>query len=121
MGKTALKWLPSVTWMALIFYLSSIPKLEVTSEPLWNFITRKSAHMFEYCVLFLLLNRALDKENPLLALVLTVFYAVSDEVHQIFVPLREGAPTDVLIDSIGGALGWLTARETGELHEDDED
>nr|MBA3429127.1 VanZ family protein [Actinomycetota bacterium] len=41
---------------------------------------------------------------------LGVAYAVSDEVHQHFVPSRRAAPLDVLIDSLGVGLGILAWR-----------
>lgn len=33
-------------------------------------------------------------------------YAVSDEIHQLFVPGRAGMISDVLIDSVGVLIGW---------------
>lgn len=38
---------------------------------------------------------------------ISVVYAVSDEIHQLFVPERAGTVTDVLIDSSGALLGVL--------------
>lgn len=38
---------------------------------------------------------------PAFAFIFTVLYAASDEIHQLFVPGREGKVTDVLIDSAG--------------------
>ena len=93
----------------MIFYLSSIPGLEVTSEKVLNFVTRKIGHMVEYGILFLLLHRSFESKKPILAFILAAFYAVTDEVHQIFVPLREGKPTDVLFDSLGAMFGWYAA------------
>ena len=41
-------------------------------------------------------------------------YACTDEIHQMFVPDRGAAVHDVLLDTIGGALGllalWLAGR-----------
>ena len=37
--------------------------------------------------------------------VFCVLYAVTDEIHQVFVPGRSGQGLDVLIDSIGGTVG----------------
>jgi VanZ family protein len=38
------------------------------------------------------------------ALLWVMLYAATDEFHQLFVPSREAAVTDVLIDTAGGAL-----------------
>ena len=100
-------WLPVVLWAALIFAFSSVPDLG-TGLGGWDLVLRKLAHTVEYAILGLLLVRALRRELP--ALVLGVAYAVSDELHQHFVPGRRGAPLDVLIDAVGVALGILAWR-----------
>jgi hypothetical protein len=45
--------------------------------------------------------------NGLLAGFIAVFFAVSDEFHQTFVPTRDGTVSDVLIDSAGVGLALL--------------
>ncbi len=103
-------WLPVVVWAALIFALSSIPDLG-TGLGGWDLVLRKIAHAAEYAVLGALLLRATGRVG--LALALGVAYAVSDEIHQAFVPGREGAPLDVVIDAIGVACGvvlWQVLR-----------
>ena len=48
------------------------------------------------------------------AFVITVVYAATDEIHQLFVPGRSGKISDVLIDATGAAIGlalaWLVSR-----------
>ncbi|MCR5467440.1 MAG: VanZ family protein [Lachnospiraceae bacterium] len=73
---------------------------------------RKTAHMTEYAVLCALFAGALyDKEHRrktlALAFGLTVCYAVTDEIHQFFVPGRACQFTDVLIDSAGGFISTV--------------
>ena len=78
----------------------------------WVFV--KGYHVLEYTILTLLLIVAfpLLKRNPLLAALVAVAYAASDEWHQTFVPHRGGHISDVLIDSLGVvialAIFWLT-------------
>jgi VanZ family protein len=101
-------WIPVAVWAALIFALSSIPSLG-TGLGTWDLVLRKLAHGAEYAVLGGLLLRALAR--PLPAFALGVLYAVTDEVHQHFVPGRNGAPVDVAIDAVGvalGVVGWRT-------------
>ncbi len=105
-------WLPVVAWAAVIFAFSSVPSLG-TDLGTWDTILRKLAHVAEYAILGALLGRAVRR--PGLALALGVLYAVSDEVHQVFVEGRHGSPLDVLIDTAGivaGLLAWqrLSAR-----------
>jgi VanZ family protein len=48
----------------------------------------------------------------LLAFLITVLYAVSDEYHQTFIFGRQGAARDVLIDSAGVLLTvWLSWKK----------
>lgn len=102
-----LYWIPAVFWAGLIFYLSSIPNLQSGLEQ--DFILRKLAHVFEYFVLALLVAfgilkgkiNNLTKKKAITIFILTFLYAVSDEIHQSFVPTRNGSFKDVLIDSFG--------------------
>jgi VanZ family protein len=101
-------WLPIVAWAGLIFTLSSIPDLG-TGLGDWDLVLRKLAHAAEFAVLGVLLLRAL--ERPAAAFLLGTAYAVSDEIHQAFVPGRLGSPLDVVIDAAGVAVGIaLTLR-----------
>ena len=40
-----------------------------------------------------------------LTLLIVFLYAATDELHQLFVPTREGTIRDVLIDTTGAAIG----------------
>jgi VanZ family protein len=91
------------------------PHLEGASLAAAVLAVRKLAHVTEYAVLaFLVLwaARRLAKAGPAwnwrqagFTMCVVVLYAASDEVHQIFVPTRQGTVVDVLIDAVGGALG----------------
>ena len=72
---------------------------------------RKGAHMTEYAILAILfyiwLQRWLMSRVKMagVAAALAIFYACSDEFHQLFVAGRAGKINDVLIDSAGAILG----------------
>jgi len=72
-----------------------------------DFILRKIAHIFEYGILCFLLLRALREEKisliriVIFSVILSFFYALSDEYHQSFIYGRYGSLVDVGIDSIG--------------------
>lgn len=76
---------------------------------------RKMAHMAEYAVLgFFLAGSWLDADRKKLVSVsvpwaIGALYAVSDELHQKFVPGRSCQATDVLIDSCGVLIGVLAS------------
>lgn len=87
------------------------------------FVVRKAAHITEYAVLSWLLARAFlrpgtpwgrwDRKVVLLAWLIASLYAASDELHQAFVPNREGRWADVCLDSFGAALGLLALYNFG--------
>jgi len=70
---------------------------------------RKTAHATEYAILGILaLGVFCDlKKRAMWAFMTAALYAVTDEIHQLFVPGRSGKMTDVLIDSGGALLGIL--------------
>jgi VanZ family protein len=76
-------------------------------------LLRKAAHFTEYAVLALLWTGVLPRgrQGIILAFCLTTGYAITDEIHQAFVPNRGPSPLDVLIDASGAAVAlagrWL--------------
>ncbi len=108
--------------MALIFFFSAQSQLPKPERPWVDFILEKSAHFFEFVVLGALLVRALGGPEQgrtrmfIAAIAIAWVYALSDEIHQLFVPNRDADWVDVVFDWIGAAVGaaigllWLTAR-----------
>lgn len=138
-----LSWVAVILWMALIFNLSSqvaeqsnklstgitkvivktVEKVAPQSEfdiKSFNNILRKNAHFFAYLILGILVANALRRSgirgywSIAIALGICVLYAISDEVHQLFVPGRGGQVKDVIIDSVGASVGlvlyWVVSR-----------
>lgn len=101
-------WLPAIAQMAVIFAASSIPDL----GPMPGGISDKSGHSIGYAILGALLLRALARarwpgvtwKTVLLAIVIATVYAVSDELHQWFVPGRSPDVLDVVADMTGAAI-----------------
>ena len=109
-GSLVRAWLPVFVWAVVIFAFSSVPDLG-TGLGGWDLVLRKLAHTTEYAVLGALLVRATAR--PGLAFGLGLLYAISDEVHQVFVQGRHGSPIDIAIDAVGVAVGivlWQSAR-----------
>jgi VanZ family protein len=108
--------------MALIFSLSSFPSLPDYGS--FDLMVKKGAHFTVYAILYLLLFRAFHRaqggQRPpgsracLYPASVAVLYAISDEVHQSFVPLRNAAVQDVIIDAAGIAAMWLVLKRWPE-------
>ncbi len=96
-----IKYLPAILWMALIFYLSSRSDLPSVTNYFWEFLFKKSGHLFVYFVLTLIWLYTLTKNRVANSILYTFAYAFTDEIHQLFVPGRTGMLRDVYIDLIG--------------------
>lgn len=137
-------WLSVALWMGVIFFLSTDelsdqrtsrfigpvlrwlnPGISDAAVREIQYTVRKCAHLSEYAVLAILLQRALYPTTIVAtsgwtwsqagwALFLTALYACSDEFHQAFVPSRQASVMDVLIDTAGGGIGlavwWVAGR-----------
>ena len=114
MNKKSTYWILLVIWLGIIFILSSIPSLSVESLGYWDLILRKFAHFVEFAILAIILFKAFDittKEKPvklfMAVLFLSIFYASTDELHQMYVPGRNGNLVDIGIDSLGVLFGTI--------------
>lgn len=116
-------------------YEEMAPEEQIQIQQKISFPVRKCAHLSEYAVLGALMTltaaswRWEDEETmrtgetpggtvrilPVLAA--GFLYAVSDEIHQIFVPGRSGEPRDVLIDTSGVLIGICLVRFHFSLRE----
>jgi len=107
-------YLPALLWAALIFTLSSIPRL--TPPPVGLRLSDKVYHFIEFAIFGLLLMRALSyyygPAGRLTALrravLLGILWGVLDEFHQLFVTGREAGVMDALADA-GGILAAAAA------------
>ncbi|MCU0785315.1 MAG: VanZ family protein [Verrucomicrobia bacterium] len=136
-------WLPVIVWMSLIFTASGdraslqrssriiepvlrwlFPHLADDTVQLIVFLVRKCAHLTEFAVLAWLFWRAVRKpmrndprpwqwREAFIALACVALCAASDEIHQLFVPSRQGSVLDVLIDTSGAAFGLLAVWAVG--------
>ncbi len=135
------RWWPAALWMALIFLASAdadsgargsrligpfldwiVPALTPEARAAVILGMRKVVHVVTFGVLALLVHRALRRNSQapwswgqaLAALGLTLLYAISDEVHQSFVPTRVGSPADVLLDTLGAVIALVGSRRIGD-------
>jgi VanZ family protein len=118
----SIRWVPAILIMTVIFFFSSIPANVMPDFGLVDIIVKKSGHAIGFGLLALAYNYGLSEfillRNParvIIALVLTALYAFGDEFHQSFVPGRQPAITDIMIDLLGSGLaliaGWWISRK----------
>ena len=129
-------WLPPLAWMALIWAVSSdlgsadhsagpfawifsalFPWVTPPQIELAHVVVRKLGHMVEYAILAALWLRTLYAGRRLpftssarLALAISIVWAITDELHQSFVPSRTASTMDVIFDSAGAGLVLLALR-----------
>lgn len=133
-----LSWLPALIGMAVLFYSSSLPGEEIHLPPFP--FSDKAVHFAAYGVLGALIawrkglrtrfagapaalrigpaetetrgNR--DGNRDWIGAAVGMAYGVGDEIHQIFVPLRMFAFSDMAADCLGVAAGmWAYRSITG--------
>src|SRR6266702_840056 len=128
-------WLPVLIWLGLIFVGSTDalsaeqtsrflvpflrwldPQISIAAIAAIQLVVRKVGHITEYGILAMLLWRGLRRGTRfqarvsilfLLAWLAATIFAVTDEFHQSFVPLRTASPIDVMIDICGAMIGLI--------------
>lgn len=128
--RTIIAYILPVIWMAVIFVLSSQGHdvssgqsmtvvqsvAHTTGVVLPEWVVRKGAHIVAYFILGALVYNAVyphglrRQTTATVSILVVVAYAISDEIHQLYVPGRSGELRDVLIDSVAGAVGVLLAQ-----------
>ena len=100
--------------MVLIFLVSAQPSTQVPNFGGVDDLVKKSGHVIGYAMLAFLYWKAFEfKQNKrLIAWLLVILYAISDEFHQAFVPGRHPSLVDVvLFDNLGSLISlWLITR-----------
>ena len=110
-GRQVGRWAPVAVYMAVIFTLSSI------SQPpdLPSAVSDKGGHALLYCGLASLLVRALvgswrqpfEARTGFAAVAYSTIYGATDEIHQMFVPMRTADFADLAADALGAAVAVL--------------
>ena len=111
-------WVPTVLWMGVIYYLSSLPD-DIT--PGRHVMPDKILHAAEYFILAYLILFALQRTTSLkflssfrIVVISGALYALSDEIHQLYVATRNCDYADLIADICGIVilffLLWLLRR-----------
>lgn len=117
-------WLPWYLYLAAIFVSSSFPR----PERFWGVeIKDYWLHSAEFFLAAVLTFRAFSNARVSwlsakffpAGILFSLFYAMTDEFHQLFVPGRSGNLLDVLFDAVGIALAAAVYRLTRMRKSDD--
>ncbi len=102
-------WVITLSYMLLIFYFSHLRSPLPVSIPSG---VDKVLHFVEYAVLGTLLYISLrysGYRHPFaIALLCSILYSLTDEIHQYFVPMRDASPFDLIADISGAFVAILT-------------
>ena len=126
-------WWPALLWCCVIFTASTdtfsahhtgswlavilrwfLPNLSANQFEHIHHFVRKSAHVIEYFILYLLLFRGFRGDHrgwrlswASAAMGIAAIYAVLDETHQLFVASRGPSGWDSLLDSAGAFVALV--------------
>lgn len=123
-----ISWALVIICMGVIFYLSAQvaeESQELSDSLINNFFEwlgiafasdfiRTLAHCLEFMGLSVLIFNAIYvswelKLTSVIAFAGTVLYALTDEIHQLFVPGRAFQFSDILVDSMGALIGAIAS------------
>ncbi len=111
MSKTWMaRWGPAGLAMVTIFLFSARPSTELPDLGHWDYFVKKGGHLLGYALLALAYWRGLNLEpgKRWFAWGLAICYAITDELHQGFVPGRHPSLFDILFfDNLGAVLGLV--------------
>ncbi len=98
-----LSWLTAIIGAVLIFYISSR-----TFQPTEGgfSLTPIVYHFYAFFllsafILISILKGKIKKKKIIIGIAIAIFYGISDEIHQLFVPGRSFSLFDIMINSTG--------------------
>lgn len=98
-------WIPAILMMFLIYGLSSIHGDVIRQSIVGNESSEISGHFILFIILSIALFKA-TKDIPL-SIVMTVSYAVLDELHQLSTPGRSCSISDLGVDTLGAIISGI--------------
>lgn len=106
-----------ITTRIIKFFVNNPPQslLDITET-----IVRKTAHFTEFAILGVLSYNTLRSfglsvAKSMAAVLFCLVYAISDEVHQYFVPGRACRVFDMFIDTLGSSFGVFICALAGKI------
>ena len=108
-ARTVSLWAPVVVYMAVLFFVSSLeqPTIPAGGDKPWHLIGYTGFGLVVARAFAGGLGRRVAPRAALLAVALGIGYAITDEIHQMYVPGRSAEAADLLVDSAGVILGTI--------------
>lgn len=111
-------WIIPISYMILIFILSSLPHNAVIELPnsKWDVFIKEGLHLVEFGILYvvfaiaLVINRKLTARSSFIIACISALYGLSDEIHQYFIPYRSATIIDLIKDWIGVLAAWAHVK-----------
>jgi len=114
--KKIISWVCLIATWITMFYFSSIPGGSIGVGSIWPSIIYHFTIFagFAFFLTAIIKQKKIGKKEIFLVLVITLIFAILDEVHQIFVPIRSAGIQDVLTDLSGAIVAvfiyWLIKK-----------
>lgn len=110
------RWLPPALWALLILSLSTLPEMffgkpQTGEGRRLHYYLEVVVHIFQFCVFFLLMIRALRAPGRSRATVVAAAFvavlglSLTNEWIQTLTPTRTFDLTDMVMDAVGGFVG----------------
>lgn len=114
--------LPALLYAALIFYVSGLRSISPPSigftwdDKIYHFGEYAMLSFFVFIALKYYRHEPIRKYIHIAAIIIACVFAVSDEIHQYFVPGRDSQIGDFIADSLGAilaqvAIWWYLKRK----------
>ena len=97
--------IPSLIVMTIIFISSSTPGQVINETAFGSPKLQISGHYFIFTLLCIAFYKAVKDIS--LSIYLSIFYAIIDEIHQSFVPMRSASLFDIFTDTFGILVAGL--------------
>ncbi|MBU4210385.1 VanZ family protein [Patescibacteria group bacterium] len=108
-------FIPSILWMLVIFFLSGRSSTGIGGSRTNRFLIHKTLHIIEYAILaitfyFAFFKTKIFPQVQKYTIFVSYLYALTDELHQHFIPGRDGKISDTFIDLLGILLGLYLVK-----------
>lgn len=113
MKSVFVRWIATLLWASLIWYLTTIPDFRPSSNSMISWLLSVGGHFFFFGIQAVLLSRSLPTSiyNLTSSFSLVILYGLSIELIQRGIPGRSFSLIDLGLDGLGAWLFLYTMRK----------